>query len=310
MNNFLSGRLPIFISAAAIIGSFLCGCAKEVSDKLPEPRDAQEISQIPAIPPMAGNKNTEQQIKVSGLDEEQKILSFDMTGYTNDGKKKWDIKGKSADIVSDTVILNDIEANAYSEERSVALKALTGRYDKKERYVRLEDNVTVVTSDGITLSAEWLKWESETDVIKTDGFVEVEKDSLYAAGYGASASTKHKEVQLDRDVIVKQGDISIRCGGPLAIDYDKNKASFYGGVRVTEPRGKLAADQLDIFFNPKSQEIESVIAERNVELMQGENVAKGQRIIYTLATGEAILTGSPEILIYSKKDFKDAFTGD
>lgn len=310
MSDLLSRRLSIFILAAAIIGGSVSGCAREASKQLPEPGGAEEASRIPAISQIPVDKKSGQDIKVSALDDEQKILSFDMTGYTNDGKKKWDIKGKSADILAETVILNDIEANAYSEERNVILKALTGRYDKKERCVRLEDNVTVVTSDGITLSAEWLKWESESDVIKTDSFVEVEKDSLYAAGYGASASTKHKEVQLERDVIVKQGDISIKCGGPLAIDYDKNKASFYGGVVVTEPRGELAADQLDMFFNPESREIESVIAERNVKLMQGENFAKGQKITYILATGEAILTGNPEISIYSEKEFKDAFAGD
>ena len=232
-----------------------------------------------------------------------------MTGYTKDGRKKWDIKGKSADIVSDAVILSDIDANAYSEDRTVALKANSGRYDKKDNSIRLKDNVMVTSTDGISLKTDWLEWESKTDIIKTDSFVEVEKDNLYAAGYGASASTKHKEVQLNKDIVVKQDEITISCDGPFIIDYAKNEASFYGRVKVIEPRGELLADRLDIFLNPDSHEIEKVVAEGNVELKHDPNVARGQRIVYTLASGQAILTGNPEILIYSKQDLKDAFTG-
>lgn len=302
-------KLCLFIASAILIVS-ISGCTNKVSEQLPDTQETKKRVEVSEISSLLKDKDTEDQIKIDGLSEEQKILSFDMTGYTKDGKKKWDIQGKSADIISNTVILNEIEANAYSDDRAVALKAHTGRYDKRDNSVRLEDNVVVTTSDGVNLAAEWLKWESETDLIKTDGFVEVKKDNLYATGYGASASTKHKEVQLNRDIVVRQDDVTIKCGGPLAIDYDKNKASFYGGVKVTEPRGELIADRLDMFFNPDSHEIEKVIAERNVELIQGPNVAKGQKIIYMLASGEAILTGNPEILIYSKKDLGNAFTGD
>jgi LPS export ABC transporter protein LptC len=257
-----------------------------------------------------GLKGGDETVKINGLSEEQKILSFDMTGYEKDGRKKWDIKGSSADVISDIVILKDIEANSYNEDRTVALKAQNGRYDKKENMVRLENNVVVNSSDGINLKAEWLEWESKTEIIKTDSFVEVEKDNLYAAGYGASASTKHKQVQLDNDVVVKQGEMTISCGGPLAIDYANNEASFYDNVKVTDPRGEILADCLDISFNPDSREIETVTAEGNVELKREENIAKGQRVIYTVASGQAILTGNPEIHIYSKKDLGDAFTGD
>ena len=307
MARFRPNRTFIFVVISLLVIVGVRTYTKRVYERLSKKEfvKAAKRSKTPSLP-----KDIEIQTKTSGLSEEQKILSFDMTGYTEDGKKKWDIQGKSADIISNIVILNDLQANAYSDDRTVVLTARTGRYDKKENSVRLEDNVLMTTSDGVNLTAEWFKWESETDVITTDSFVEVEKENLYASGYGARASTRDKEVQLNNDVVVKQDDVTIICKGPLTIDYDKNKASFYGDVKVTEPKGELLADRVDIFFNPDSQEIERAVAERNVVLRHGENIAKGQKVVYTLATGEAILTGNPEIIIYSKEDLGNALTGD
>ena len=309
MDKFYPNKISLFITSTIFIAIAVCGCTRDASYELPGTQEAPKATETADTPLITEAKETDKEIKINGLGEEQKILSFDMVGYSKDGRKKWDIQGQSANVVSDTVILSEIEANAYNEDRTVVLKARSGQYDKKRRSVRLEDGVTVETSDGISLAAEWLEWESETDVIETETFVEVKKDNLYAAGYGASASTKHKEVKIEKDIIVKQDDVTINCSGPLAIDYDNNKASFHDRVKIVEPRGELLADRLDVFFNPDSRKIEKVIAERNVELRRGPNIAKGQKIVYTLADGEAVLTGNPEILIYSKKDLEDAFTG-
>ena len=129
-----------------------------------------------------------------------------------------------------------VEPGIYIPESATAV-------DKKWRGmgIRVEDNVVVTTSDGITIKAEWFKWNSETDMIITDSFVEVEKDDLYASGSGAAVSIKDKEVQLDKDVTVKQDEINITCGGPLIIDYSNDKASFHDNVRVTEPRGEMTS---------------------------------------------------------------------
>jgi len=311
MNRPYHAKVFIFLVSAVLLIALVHFYAKRSYDELSKPEEAPDKFDIGEIAPIADEIEVDQEVRISdGVSEEQKILSFDMTGYTKDGQKKWDIKGQSADIVSDIVILNDLQANAYSGGRTVNLKAENGQYDKKKNSVKLEDDVVITTSDGIHLTAEWFQWESETDLITTESYVEVKKDNLYAAGYGASASTSDKEVQLERDIVVVQDEVTIRCEGPLAIDYGKDKASFYEQVKVTEPRGELFADRLDIFFNRKSRQIETVVAERNVELRQGDNLARGQKIVYTMASGEVVLTGDPEIVIYSKEDIQDALAGD
>ena len=175
--------------------------------------------------------------------------------------------------------------------------------------MKLEDNVVVTTSDGIKLTAEWFEWDSKTNTIRSDSKVEVTKDNLYASGMGASASANSKEVQLNQDVLVKQGDIMVTSKGPLQIDYTNRIASFSDKVKVVDPRGELTADRLDIIFNSETKEIDNISAEGNVELKRGPNIAKGDKVVYTPEDGKAILTGNPEIYIYSEKDLANALTG-
>jgi len=301
----ISLKKPIYAFLIVILALF-GGCAKS-----PESRYGREAKlEDEEIPILSGKDRGRADIKVKGLDEEQKILSFDMAGYSDEGAKAWDIRGRSADVISDTVILEHIEANAYDEDRTVNLSAKKGVYDKRNNTIKLENEVIVKTSDGIVLSADWLRWNAETEKIDTDSFVKVEKKGFCASGKGAIASTKHKEVQLDRHIKVRQGDVEVTCRGPLSIDYNNNKASFYGDVETTDSRGKLYADRLDIIFDPDSQEMEKVIAENNVSLVRGEDVAKGEKIIYDVVTGQAELTGAPEIRIYSREGLDDAFTKD
>lgn len=299
-----------FVIAAIISLSLaIAGCAKKpppaaINERAKKVKPAAAPNNAAVIPKDAGTK-----VNVSGLDNEQKILSFDMTGHTKDGQRKWAIRGESADIVSETVKLNNIEADTYDEDRTVTLEADSGIYDKQSGAVKLEENVVVTTSDGIKLTADWFEWDSKTNTVKSDSKVEVRKDELYACGMGATAGASSKEVQLNRDVLVKQGDMTITSNGPLHIDYSKRIASFTDKVKVADPRGELTADCLDIFFNAETKEIEKIIAEGAVELKRGPNLAKGQKIIYTPEDGKVILTGNPEIHIYSEKDMQDAFIG-
>ena len=172
MGKFRAVKKLIFIAIIIFVAAYLYNNAHKMPKGPQETKEKPEAIETPAVP--EPYEDVKPEIKLSGSGEEQKILSFDMTGYTRDGKKKWDIKGKSADIVSDTVILNEIEANAYSEDRTVVLSAKSGEYDRKENSIRFQENVIVTTSDGVCLKAEWFQWNSETDKIITNSFVEVE----------------------------------------------------------------------------------------------------------------------------------------
>ncbi len=246
----------------------------------------------------------------NGMVSDQKVVSFDLSGYSQDGKRKWEVKGESANVDGDIVKVDRVEASSYDEKTSARLTALRGEISKLDKNLQLRENVTVVTSDGIRLTTESLEWLSKTNEVRTDAFIVVEKDNMYSSGNGALVNIAAKTVRVDNDIFVRQGELMIVCRGPLEIAYEERKATFFNDVKVTEPRGELLADRLDVFFDPDSRQIEKIMAEGNVQIRQEGNVARGQRAVYTMSDGRAILTGSPTITITSDEGVEDALAGD
>ena len=90
------------IFVLAVLGAGICGCSEK-------PDEASEIVKAASI-------DTE--------DIEQKVLQFDLTAYTDKGAKRWEIKGKSADMVDETVKLKDIVASTYGKDNTLTSPSL------------------------------------------------------------------------------------------------------------------------------------------------------------------------------------------
>ena len=133
---------------------------------------------------------------------EQKILSFDLANYAEDGTKKWQLKGDSADIFAEVVNLNNINMETYDDPK-IFLTALRGAYDRGNKLISLYDDVVVVTSEGATLTTDYLKWNGNTDTITTDKPVRIQRSDVIANGLGAEAYPQMKKVILNKDVTVR-----------------------------------------------------------------------------------------------------------
>ena len=66
---------------------------------------------------------------------EQQINDFSLSGYGEKGKKTWDIAGKSANIFTDVVKLNEITGNMYGEKENIKLTADRGEFNKAQNKV-------------------------------------------------------------------------------------------------------------------------------------------------------------------------------
>lgn len=82
----------------------------------------------------------------------------------------------------------------------------------------------------------------------------------------------------------------------------QSRAIFTGDVRVKDPAFLLSSDKLTVYLNKARSGIERAIAEGNVVIVQrtsdpGEKgaVGRARRAEYVPATGQATLSGSPEI---------------
>ena len=82
-------------------------------------KEADQEEKNTALPQQHGpDLNTEQ------------VQSFSIFGFSEDGKKAWEVEGKSADILSDIINLSDIDANSYGDKVTVNLTADEGVLDR------------------------------------------------------------------------------------------------------------------------------------------------------------------------------------
>ncbi len=231
----------------------------------------------------------------------QEIDTFSLEGYTQQGKKQWQLEGKSADVLEDVVKLDRVVAKTYGEEGEINLKSDKGEYDKKEGRVRLEENVVVTTSEGTKLTTDALFWDAQKEQVTTDRGVVIERDNLTAQGKGAIAFPEIKQVKLNEEVRVEIAPkTTITCSGPLELDYEKNISVFYNNVEVEDGRGRIFADRMEVYFHPKEKAIEKIFAYGNVRLVQGENISYSDEAVYNAEEGKVTLKGNPRLVIYPK----------
>ncbi|MDD4954261.1 MAG: LPS export ABC transporter periplasmic protein LptC [Candidatus Omnitrophica bacterium] len=282
----------------------------------------------------------------ASLPSDQQINDFSLAGYGEKGKKTWDIYGKSADVFTDTVKLQDVVSNFYGQDEDVKLTADQGDFNKADGKVHLQENVVITTTGGAKLTTDSLDWDRKNQIVTSKDKVNIQKDNMVTVAQGAKAEPGLKNVTLVKDVQVdinpltpeqeKAGvsgakeKIVITCNGPVDINYEKNIAVFNNNVKVERTDSTIYSDRMDVYFaGNKSQEaqvpvaekekgppelmgssIEKIVAKGNVRIVRGANVSYSEEAVYTASDKKIILNGRPKLVIYSPEELKDAFAGD
>lgn len=276
-------------------------------------------------------------------ESDQQISDFSLAGYGEKGKKNWDLSGKSADIFTEVVKLNDVTGNLYGKDENIKLTADKGDFNKVDGKVHLESNVVITTSSGTKLTTDSLDWDRKNQLVTTDDTVNIQRDNMVIVANGAKGEPNLKKVALEKDVkldinpanqVESEGQavkekIVITCDGPLEIDYEKNIATFNNNVKVERTDSTIYSDKMDVYFiasgkeekpkdatqTNKSQEfmgskIDRIVARGNVRVVRGENMSYSEEAIYTAADKKLILNGRPKLIIYSTEGLsKDASFG-
>lgn len=248
-------------------------------------------------------------------DATQTVQTFSISGFSEDGKSRWQVEGESADIFSDTVDMRSIEAKSYGEETSVTLTAEEGTFFRNSKDVELRKNVVVNTDEGTTLKTDRLNWDAAAEKITTDDYVHVERKDISVAGTGAEAIPGAKKVWLNKDVkmlvhpSLPKGDSAneekndkptiITCDGPLEVDYKNNVSYFNKNVIIEDKEGKIFADKAIAYINPTQRKIYKAIVRGNVKIMHKQNVSYCDKAVYLPEKGKVVLVGRPKVIIYS-----------
>jgi len=273
--------------------------------------------------------------KTAADDSDQQINDFSLSGYGERGKKAWDIAGKSADIFTDTIKLKDITGNLYGEKENVKLTAEKGDFNKAEGKIHLEEDVVITTSSGAKLTTDSLDWDRKNDVVATKDQVHITKDNTVTTAKGATGRPGLSKVDLEKEVKLeiqseekekrdKPADgekIVITCDGPLAIDYEKNVATFNNNVKVEKQDLQIYSDKMEVYFNKNeknasSQEKDSpvlnskiakIVARGNVKITRGENISYSDEATYDATDKKIVLSGKPRLIVYSAEGMNASF---
>jgi len=271
-----------------------------------------------------GQRPAAQKREPQAQDPEQKMLDFSLVGYTQKGRKSWEVIGKSADIFSDIVRLTSVNANVYGEEENINLVGDKGAYDKTSGKMHLQDNVIITTQSGGRLITDSLDWDRASQRVTTTDVVNIEKQNLKAQAKGLEGQPNLKKVFLKDDVTVElqeeqgAGDAPlsskeptvITCDGPLEIDYEKEIAIFNTNVKVNQKeQGDMYADKMEAYFDFKNKKILRIKSMGNVKIVKGENTSYSEEAEYSAATKKMVLTGRPRLVIYSEEKLIDAPSG-
>jgi len=260
----------------------------------------------------AGGGSPDGSVDQNPLDEgtEQKILTFSLSGYSDSGKRSWDVKGDSADILRTNVILLDnVISHSYTKGNTITITADKGRFDKVKNSLLLEENVVGTTADGARLTTDSLSWNAQKEEVDTDDLVVITRENMEARGHGAFGQPDLKRVQLKKYVTVNlEPTTVITCDGPFQVDALNNVGIFNENVLVVDERGRIWADIIEVYFDSKTKTVIKVVAKGNVKIERGDNVTYSDQATYNAKSQLIILSGRPKLILYSKEGL-NATTG-
>jgi len=263
------------------------------------------------------------ELKPQEAEPDQQMNDFSLQGLSQGGKKAWEVRGKSADILTDIVKLTSVNADVYGEEENINLVGDKGTYDKSTGKIHLQDNVVITTSGGGKLTTNYLDWDRESKRVSTEDVVNIQRQNIKAVAKGLEGDPDLKKVSLKDDVTVeiqevleetKGGDpllsskdpTIITCDGPLEIDYEKEIAIFNNNVKVDQKeQGVMHADKMEAYFDFKVKKILRIKSIGNVKIVKDGNTSYSDEALYSAADKKMTLTGRPRLVINSQEKLLD-----
>jgi len=265
MKNFI-----LILAAVLMLG--VMGCSKGGSvAQAAEPNNSTANSTVNAQASSAGISNNIDPVK-------HQVMAFDLEGLADDGSKKWDVKGQSAEsLTEDKVRLNNVTAGTYGKDAKATITADAGMYDKSKNNVRLEQNVKAVIENTKGSAADFM--------------------SLPVSSKDAA---KSKEIPFGAADKSKKSRTIITCDAEVEFNYEKNEGYFNKNVHVINDEGTIDADRLTIYLDSSSKTVKTIVAEGNVKIKRGENITYSDKATYIEAEKKIVLTGQPKLVIYQE----------
>ena len=281
------------VACCLLLVAVVSGCGRV-------PKTADLVGEPPAAEAVTLDPNATQQMS-----------EFTLTGYEEDGSKRWQLNGQGASVDGNIVTIHHPDAIGFDPTRKAYLTASAAQVEQDTRHIRMEHDVTIHTSDGLWFTAPILYWVPDRNQVATDTAVRLETDHMLLRAYGLEGSTELKRAVFLRDIemVLNPSDhdrpsakgakqVTITCDGPLAFDYERQIATFEQNVHVQDPNGDLYSDKLVAYLDEQTHTIRYAEAIGRVRIHQSQNTALSERAVYEPAAGKITLVGRPSLLVY------------
>ncbi|MBD3246533.1 MAG: LPS export ABC transporter periplasmic protein LptC [Candidatus Omnitrophica bacterium] len=237
---------------------------------------------------------------------QQRIEQFYLSNLKEDGTRDWEITGNEAMVYEKHVDIDRMNAKFFGDGDTVSVKSNKAKLIKESANVFLREDVEIENQQGMKMNTESLDWIRSDNKIETDEWVQVQRDDMQVRGKGLRADTALKNIDFNKDIELQipQGQkyISIRCEGPLEIQYHQGTALFRKNVVVTDRKSKLFSDRAKVHFDPESKEIRRIVAEGHVKIIRDENVTFAEKATYMGKEGRVILEGTPRLIYFPNSE--------
>ena len=101
------------------------------------------------------------------------------------------------------------------------------------------------------------------------------------AGFGSLASDRTESIEFSSDRLI--------------FNQEGNFAELFDGVKIIRGNTVLSAEYVKAIYS-KSNRLEKVFAERNVELKSDQDIARANTAVYSLTDNTISLTGNAQLL--------------
>jgi lipopolysaccharide transport protein LptA len=131
-----------------------------------------------------------------------------------------------------------------------------------------------------------------TNLIKSTDLSKLGKMFLFAVllsnmafsqntGFGSLASDRTEPIEFNSD--------------RLTFNQEKNLAELFDGVQIIQGKTVLSAEYVKAIYS-KTNKLEKVFAERNIELKSDQDIARADKAIYSLTDNSISLTGNAQLV--------------
>lgn len=261
----------------------------------------------------------------------QEVEGFRLLGFSNAGVPEWAATGDRAVLQKSNLyrvfkLKLDVFAGvdpATGEQQALRLSSDTGNINQSTKEALLDDNVAVRLDKNTMVYTSSLRYQPAEDLMTTDKPVRLVGRNIQLDGTGLVVDLSAEKATVERDIAVQLTgvgpsflgpaagaaatttaagqEIRIRCTGKLELQRRTNCAVFHEDVEVVRGTLKLSADEMLVFFEPKTKRAQSLVASKNVTVRDKESCAKGTKLTWHAATQIATLYGDPKVSIVAKK---------